>query len=135
MKGGMDVEEKTLPNLNEVEEQVKYYEMKLQDLQMKSKKSRKLYQAVIISFFIIAVCGAIVTIFASKTEVFLNFIDTISIPILILLCTRAYTVYLISDQLIYECRDKLFNNFVELKKIRPLTFEETKLYMSLFENL
>lgn len=56
-------------------------------------------------------------------------------PVLIFICTRLYSVNLVSDQLRYECRDKLFQSFVELKKKRPLTVEETRLYMGLFEEL
>ena len=72
---------------------------------------------------------------ARRTDLFLKLVEIASMPVLIFICTRLYSVNLVSDQLRYECRDKLFQSFVELKKKRPLTVEETRLYMGLFEEL
>ena len=135
-----------LPDLMEAEERVRYYEIKLRDLNTKSKKSKKVYRNTLIAIAIVIIIVALVISFdinnyvsdninARRTDLFLKLVEIASMPVLIFICTRLYSVNLVSDQLRYECRDKLFQSFVELKKKKPLTVEETRLYMGLFEEL
>ena len=117
----------------ELVETIKYYRIKLDDLELKSKKSRKIYRVAVAAAVIIYVM--LLIIFDADVKSLIDIIGMISVPVLLLLATRGYTVYLTSDQLRYECRDKLFEILTKLKRTRALTYDEQVLYNSLMEKL
>lgn len=87
-----------LPDLMEAEERVRYYEIKLRDLNTKSKKSKKVYRNTLIAIAIVIIIVALVISFdinnyvsdninARRTDLFLKLVEIASMPVLIFIPT------------------------------------------------
>lgn len=133
-----NLDDKLEQEKRELKESIKYYDVKLKDLEQKSVNSKKMYNKMVkigaaylllsIGLMIVMVCKNLTEDEISICGNIIDIVGAIIIPTVLLIGTRAYTVYLTSDQMRYECRDELFKNLTKLKRIRELESDEQKLY-------
>lgn len=128
------INDNSIHTLRQLEIKLHYYENKLNGLNNKGKQSKKSYLiliGIIQVIFLTSVCFS----YMKTTFVFLDLIEITAIPVIVIVATQAYTIYLTIGQMRYECRDKLFDILTHILEHRELLPNEKKLFNLLFEKM